>query len=107
MTAMSGAASWKSTRIRMAPIGVTKCVCKGFTTPGRPGDSRWTCPECPIAPACGLTGVVDEALAAFFAVLERYTLADLVAQRSAALLDIFVSKVPIRKIDPVAIGVQT
>jgi len=47
------------------------------------------CPTCPIAPACGLTGVIDEALAAFFAVLERYTLADLLDRRADALLDIF------------------
>jgi Rrf2 family nitric oxide-sensitive transcriptional repressor len=37
--------------------------------------------ECPIAPVCGLAPVLDQALAAFFAVLDRHTLADLVAQR--------------------------
>lgn len=36
--------------------------------------------RCPIAPACQLGGVLDEALTAFFAVLDRYTLADLVAR---------------------------
>lgn len=36
---------------------------------------------CPIVPACGLRGVLDEAIQAFMAVLDRYTLADLVRQR--------------------------
>lgn len=40
------------------------------------------CSSCLIAPACGLTGVLDEALAAFMAVLDRYTLADLLKKRS-------------------------
>ena len=35
------------------------------------------CDTCAIAPACELTRVLDEALAAFMAVLDRYTLADL------------------------------
>jgi Rrf2 family nitric oxide-sensitive transcriptional repressor len=34
---------------------------------------------CIVAPACGLRGPLDEALAAFFAVLNKYSLADLVA----------------------------
>jgi Rrf2 family nitric oxide-sensitive transcriptional repressor len=38
---------------------------------------------CPIAPVCRLTGVLREASAAFHAVLDRYTLADLVHNRSA------------------------
>lgn len=33
---------------------------------------------CIVAPACGLRGPLDEALRAFLAVLDRYTLADLV-----------------------------
>lgn len=41
------------------------------------------CQRCVIASACGLTGVLDEALAAFMAVLDRYTLADLLARRPA------------------------
>jgi Rrf2 family nitric oxide-sensitive transcriptional repressor len=36
--------------------------------------------QCPIAPACVLAGVLDEALAAFLAVLDRVTLADLTAR---------------------------
>ncbi len=40
------------------------------------------CSTCVIAPACGLTGALDEALAAFMAVLDRYTLADLLKKRS-------------------------
>ena len=40
------------------------------------------CANCVIAPACGLTGALDEALAAFMAVLDRYTLADLLKKRS-------------------------
>lgn len=39
------------------------------------------CAGCAIGPACSLTGVLDEAVAAFMAVLDRYTLADLLAQR--------------------------
>ena len=35
------------------------------------------CGGCVIAPACGLTGVLAEALGAFMAVLDTYTLADL------------------------------
>jgi len=35
--------------------------------------------ECLIAPACGLQTALQEALAAFLAVLDRYTIADLVS----------------------------
>lgn len=38
------------------------------------------CGKCIIAPACGLTSVLDEALGAFLAVLSRYTLADVLAK---------------------------
>lgn len=43
------------------------------------------CGSCIIAPACGLTGALREALAAFLAVLDRYTLADLLTRRSDLL----------------------
>ncbi len=37
--------------------------------------------QCCLTPACVLRGAVGEALAAFFAVLDRYTLADLLGPR--------------------------
>jgi Rrf2 family nitric oxide-sensitive transcriptional repressor len=40
------------------------------------------CGNCVIAPACGLTVALDEALAAFLAVLDRHTLADLLHKKS-------------------------
>jgi Rrf2 family nitric oxide-sensitive transcriptional repressor len=39
------------------------------------------CHRCIIASACGLTSALDEALAAFMAVLDRYTLRDLLDRR--------------------------
>ena len=39
------------------------------------------CGPCVIAPACGLTGALAEALAAFMAVLDGYTLEDLLTKR--------------------------
>ena len=39
------------------------------------------CASCVIAPACSLTGVLKEALCAFLAVLDRYSLADLMDKR--------------------------
>lgn len=39
------------------------------------------CGKCIIAPACGLTSVLDEALDAFLAVLGRYSLADVLAKK--------------------------
>ncbi|WP_327753677.1 Rrf2 family transcriptional regulator [Sphingobium sp. SJ10-10] len=39
------------------------------------------CGSCVIAPACGMTGVLKEALSAFLAVLDRYTLSDLADKR--------------------------
>ncbi|MBV9750605.1 MAG: Rrf2 family transcriptional regulator [Acetobacteraceae bacterium] len=41
------------------------------------------CAPCPIVPACGLRGALHEARQAFLSALDRYTLADLVAQRTA------------------------
>lgn len=43
------------------------------------------CGSCIIAPACGLTRALSRALSAFLEVLDGYTLADLVASRSAML----------------------
>lgn len=40
------------------------------------------CGHCVIAPACGLTGALNEALAAFMAVLDSYSLEDLLARRA-------------------------
>lgn len=40
------------------------------------------CGNCAIQPACGLNSVVHEALAAFLAVFDRYTLEDLLGRRS-------------------------
>ena len=39
------------------------------------------CGSCVAAPACGVTGVLGEALAAFLAVLDKYTLADMLGRR--------------------------
>ena len=41
--------------------------------------------RCAIEPACGLRSVLHEALTSFLAVLDRYTLADLVARRRKPL----------------------
>ena len=49
------------------------------------------CSSCLISPACGLTGALHEALAAFMAVLDGYTLADLIQGRSQALQSLFES----------------
>lgn len=40
------------------------------------------CGACAIGPACSLTALLDEAVAAFLAVLDRHSLADLLAQRA-------------------------
>lgn len=49
------------------------------------------CGSCLIAPACTLTGVLQEALAAFMAVLDRHTLEDLVEDQADALRRLFAS----------------
>lgn len=46
------------------------------------------CQRCVISSACGFASVLDEALAAFMAVLDRYTLDDLLSRR-ADLLGLF------------------
>jgi Rrf2 family nitric oxide-sensitive transcriptional repressor len=48
------------------------------------------CDGCVIAPVCGLTGAFHEAVRAFLAVLDGYTLADLVTRR-ARLRDLLAS----------------
>lgn len=42
--------------------------------------------RCPLTPACGLKGVLHEAVDAFFGVLDRWTVADLVARRRMVAL---------------------
>lgn len=69
-------------------INVGAVIRASETQYGAEGLALLDCPHCLIAPACGLTGVVDAALAAFFAVLDRYTLADLLGARTDALLAI-------------------
>ena len=51
---------------------------------------------CRIAPACRLTGVLRSALAAFFATLDGYTLADLIAPKArlAKLMPVIVPAPP-------------
>lgn len=39
------------------------------------------CGSCIVAPACGLTGILKEAMRAFLGVLDRYTLADLLTRK--------------------------
>lgn len=54
------------------------------------------CGSCIIAPACGLTGVVQQAMGAFLSVLDGYTLADLLETRTE-MANLFASQ-------PVLIG---
>jgi Rrf2 family transcriptional regulator, nitric oxide-sensitive transcriptional repressor len=44
---------------------------------------------CPIAPACGLKGMLFEARDAFLAVLDKYTLADVMKRSRKDLTDFF------------------
>lgn len=44
---------------------------------------------CPIAPACGLKGVLAEARDAFLATLDKYTLEDLLRRSKPGLADLF------------------
>ncbi len=53
--------------------------------------------ECRIAGVCRLRGVLDEAIAAFHAVLHRYTLAELVRNRDALSAILFFEKTPVRR----------
>ena len=49
------------------------------------------CGSCLISPVCRLTGLLRDALGAFMAVLDRYSLADLVEGRDVALRELFAS----------------
>jgi Rrf2 family nitric oxide-sensitive transcriptional repressor len=51
---------------------------------------------CPIAPACGLKGVLYEAREAFLAVLDKYTLADVMKRSRRDLTDLFLPAVAAR-----------
>lgn len=51
------------------------------------------CGQCVIAQACGLTAALNEALAAFMAVLDGYSLADLLEKRGG-LAELFLRLVP-------------
>lgn len=53
--------------------------------------------ECRITGLCRLRGVLDEAVAAFQAVLRRYTLADLVGNREALSAIFFVDSAAVRR----------
>lgn len=59
-------------------------------------------PHCPIAEACLLRSILGEALEAFLAVLEGYTLEDLIAprRRLASLLDLKLAAPAARAIQP-------
>ena len=46
------------------------------------------CGSCVIAPACALTGALHEALRAFMAVLDGYSLADLVSEQRSGLREL-------------------
>lgn len=61
---------------------------------------------CPIAPVCGLHGVLNEALGAFLAVLDRYTLDDIVRNRADLALLLPMSARPGRERVPVSDGVS-
>lgn len=50
--------------------------------------------NCCIAPVCHLRGVLGEAVNAFYGVLDRYTLADLVSNRQQLATILFVDRAP-------------
>ncbi len=61
-------------------VGTVVRSAEGPALPAACFDS--SAPKCSIAPACRLRGVLRDAVEAFYAVLDRYTLADLVADRA-------------------------
>jgi Rrf2 family transcriptional regulator, nitric oxide-sensitive transcriptional repressor len=57
-------------------------ICVGNVIRGTEPDMALApCAECVIQPECALSGVLDQAIAAFMAVLDACTVADLVARR--------------------------
>ena len=60
------------------------------------------CGSCVIAPACALTAALHEARRAFMAVLDRYSLADLVEDRNAGLRELLHALEQNRESSPVA-----
>lgn len=54
------------------------------------------CASCLIAPACGLNGVLGEALSAFLAVLDGYTLADVLARKGDFAHLLLTAAAPVR-----------
>jgi len=50
------------------------------------------CPNCNFSRGCGLSSVLDEAMAAFMAVLDAYTLADLIERRRDVLRHFLLSE---------------
>jgi Rrf2 family nitric oxide-sensitive transcriptional repressor len=50
--------------------------------------------DCCLAPSCRLKGVLGEAITAFYGVLDRYTLADLVSNRQQLARILFIDKPP-------------
>jgi Rrf2 family nitric oxide-sensitive transcriptional repressor len=61
-------------------VGTVVRSAEGPALPAACFDS--SAPKCSIAPACRLRGVLRDAVEAFYAVLDRYTRADLVADRA-------------------------
>ena len=51
--------------------------------------------DCCISPNCRLKGVLGEAVRAFYAVLDRYTLADLVVNRKQLATVLFMERAPV------------
>ena len=49
---------------------------------------------CPIAPACGLVGVLNEAMRSFLTTLDKYTLEDLIRRGPRKLSSYFLKPVP-------------
>ncbi|TZG24643.1 RrF2 family transcriptional regulator [Sphingomonas montanisoli] len=59
---------------------------------GEAGFDLADCPSCVIAPACGLNGALAQALGAFLAVLDGYSLADITVRKDALAALLGISK---------------